>query len=154
MAPTSYSFALGSDHNIKDINYVVLILASILREVVSVKTPSSTARTFHKLIFDTERVEHHGDIQPRNTSTDDAHRELGNVRRGTSRRWLRDKEIRIDRRPGLRWVRVGIDEAFDGVLSGLSECLRAGVRWGRRDSALDDIDCDQPTNTIARELSR
>jgi hypothetical protein len=136
--------------DIKDINYVVLILAGVLREVVSVKTPSSAARTLHKLVFDTERIEHHGNIQPRSTSTENAHRELGNERK----KWGRNDQTRIDRRPGLLWVRVSIDEAFDGVLSGLSQCLRAGVCLGWRDFALDDIDCDQPTNSIAIELSR
>jgi hypothetical protein len=63
----------------------------------------------------------------------------------------------INRRPGLLWVHVGIYESSDGILqvSVLSECLGAGV-WlgtlGWRDFALDDIDCDQPTNKISREL--
>ena len=109
---------------------------------MSVKASSSAARTFRKLVFDTERVEYHGDVQPRNTSTDNAYRELGNVwtRRG------RNDEARIDRRPRLLWVRIGVDETFHGVLSGLGERLRAWVGWRRRDLAFEDVDCDQPTS--------
>ena len=78
-------------------------------------------RAFHKLVFDTERIEHHGDIQARNTSTDNVYRELGNVvMRG---RW--DDKTRIDRRPKLRWVRI--DKMFHGIPSSLSERGGGGI---------------------------
>jgi hypothetical protein len=63
-------------------------------------------------------------------------------------RWGRGEGSRIDRRPRLGWVRVAVDEAFNGILSSLNECLRAGVRR-RKDLFLPEKEGDKPTNTIA-----
>jgi len=115
---------------------------------VSVKASSNASRTFQNLVLDTERVEYHGDVQSRNTSTDNAHRELGNGWKNRGR----DEDLRIDRRPRLPWVRIYVDKAFNGILSSLGECLRAGVRFGRSwsDFALENVDCDQAVIAIVR----
>jgi len=61
----SYSFTLGNDLRLSQKDTYYSRSADTFQhssKIVSVKTSSSTTRTFRKFVLDTELVEHHGDV--------------------------------------------------------------------------------------------